>query len=183
MIKERNLLSSSDFSILLKHLESGLETSANNPSRCYVCRVSLLCAGTGKRISDVCKFTKNQIEMLRDLGSFSFRVQKTGSLGLVIWYGESDTLNKIIEHWTDFQCSRASLYRSMEKFLIGCGLPKRKGIKFHEFRFKLAGRLYDAMKTQNEVKHLLDHKTNKVTKHYIAQELYNIFKEREENSN
>lgn len=179
MKKERNLLSSHDYHKLLQELERGLQTADDMSTR-YLCRVSLLCAGTGKRISDVCKFTRAQISMLHDIGSFSFRVQKTGTLGIAKWYNNKETLQKILECWTDFTCSRASLYRKMEKFISSCGLPKIKGLKFHNFRFKLAGRLYDSMKCHNDIKHLLDHKSDKVTTHYIAQELYNIFKEREQ---
>lgn len=179
MTKVRNLLSLKHYRALLAELARGLQNS-NDMSIRYLCRVSLLCAGTGKRISDVCKFTRAQITMLRDVGSFSFRVQKTNALGIVNWYHDRDTLKKILENWVEFKCSRASLYRTMEKFVTSCGLPKIRGLKFHEFRFKLAGQLYDSMKTHNEVKQLLDHKSNKVTTHYIAQELYNIFKEREQ---
>lgn len=179
MKNNRNLLSLDHYHKLLQELERGLQNDKDASIR-YLCRVCLLCAGTGKRISDVCKFTKAQIAMLHDVGSFPFRVQKTNSLGIVNWYNDRDTLKRILESWIEFKCSRASLYRKMEGFVSSCGLPKIRGLKFHEFRFKLAGRLYDSMKTHNEVKHLLDHKSNKVTTHYITQELYNIFKEREQ---
>lgn len=177
---QRNLFCSKDYGLLLAQLERGL-MQIDNKKLHYICQICLLCAGTGKRISDVCNFTKIQILMLLDLGRFSFRVKKTGSLGTVVWYGESYLLKKIIDNWIDFKCSRASLYRYMDAFLqTYCHvLPKKRGIKFHEFRFKLAGRLYDELKTHREIKHLLDHNSNRVTNHYIAQELFNIFQERE----
>lgn len=181
MVNKRDLLPSEDYDRLIQQLANGIDNFQDVPMH-YVCQVCLLCAGTGMRVSDVCKFTRKQIQMLLDLGSFAFRVQKSGSLGIVIWYGEMEMLEKILNNWVDFKCSRASLYRLIDKFLQNNAISKRKGIKFHEFRFKVAGRLYNAMKTQEDVQLLLDHKSKKITKHYIAQELYNMFKEGEQNS-
>lgn len=175
----------------------GIEVSADtvvyleryNPRCVLFCYLYLMMYHTGKRISDICNLTPQNLRCLLDNGDIAVMIPKTERIGrisvsraedtenfkaflamMVRILGEQDAMRDALP-FDQFKIRRQlnRVFKARYERIMGSKKPN--GLSFHSLRRRKAASFYKSGKDLETIRECLDHTDSRVTNVYINKHL------------
>lgn len=162
-----------------------VRTNNYSPKYIVFCYLYLMMYHTGKRISDICSLSRDNLQQLYETGDLAVLIPKTDRIGRITIAHSEDPENfrlflRMFVRILDTQPSITQLF-PFDQFSIRRQLnrifkisyekimqtTKPNGLSFHSLRRRKAGTSFRAGTTLESIRESLDHKSSAMTNVYI----------------
>lgn len=162
-----------------------VRTNNYSPKYIVFCYLYLMMYHTGKRISDICSLSRDNLQQLFETGDLAVLIPKTDRIGRITVAHSEDPENfrlflRMFVRILDTQPTIMQLF-PFDQFSIRRQLnrifkiayekimenPKPNGLSFHSLRRRKAGTSFRAGTTLESIRESLDHKSSAMTNVYI----------------